>query len=123
MQSRGFIIFSSLIEGSLADLFSQRLAKNSLIQTKEGLQNLAVDTGLDAIGRKIRKNFHQLQVQQETPTNKKIKDIMRVIRSLKNREILLKEATQEISSHEVESLIFFRSLMTRARSLVVRDLH
>ena len=108
LQSRGFIIFSSPIEGSLADLFSQRLAKNSLIQTKEGLQNLAVDTGLDAIGRKIRKNFHQLQVQQETPTNKKIKDIMRVIRSLKNREILLKEATQEISSHEVESLIFSR---------------
>ena len=48
---------------------------------------------------------------------------MKVIRSLKNREILLKEATQEISSHEVESLIFSRSLMTRARSLVVSDLH
>ena len=48
---------------------------------------------------------------------------MKVIRSLKNREILLKEATQEMSSHEVESLIFFRSLMTMARSLVVSDLH
>ena len=48
---------------------------------------------------------------------------MEVIRSLENGGILLNEATQEISRQEGECLNFFRSLMTRARSLAVSDLH
>ena len=95
-------ILSSLIESLLADLFLQILAKKELLNPKEGLQNLALDTKLDAFGRKIRKDFHELQVRQETLTNNKIKDIMKVIRSLENIVILLIEATQEISSQERE---------------------
>ena len=57
MQSGGFTILSSLLEGSLTDLFLQRLAKKELLNPKEGLQNVGVDTGLDAIGIEIKKTF------------------------------------------------------------------
>ena len=57
MQSGGFTILSSLLEGSLTDLFLQRLAKKELLNPKEGLQNLGVDAGLDAIGVEIKKTF------------------------------------------------------------------
>ena len=59
LYSREFTILSSLIEGSTADLFLQRLAKKELLNPKEGWQNLAVDAGLDTIGRKRRRDFHQ----------------------------------------------------------------
>ena len=106
LYSREFTILSSLIEGSTADLFLQRLAKKELLNPKEGWQNLAVDVWLDTISRKRRKDVHQEQVQQETLTNNKTKDIMKLIRSLENEGILLK-ATPEINNQEVEFLNFF----------------
>ena len=45
-------------------------------------------------------------------TNNEIKDIMKVIKSLENRETLLKETTIKITSQEGRFLYFFRPLMT-----------
>ena len=52
-------------------------------------------------------------------TNNEIKDIMKVITSLENRGILLKETTTKITSQEGEFLIFLRPLMTAGLPLIV----
>ena len=44
------------------------------------------------IVEKLRKDFHQLQIQQKPLLNKEINDIIKVIRSLENRGIVLKGA-------------------------------
>ena len=46
-----------------------------------------------------------------TLTNNGIKFIMKVIKSLKNREILLKGSTQKVTTQEGGFIIFFRPLM------------
>ena len=51
-------------------------------------------------------------------TNNEIKDIMKVITSLENRGILLKETTTKITSQEGEFLIFLRPLMTAGLPLM-----
>ena len=51
-------------------------------------------------------------------TNNEIKDILKVIKSLENRRILLKETTRKITSHEGRFLNFLRSLMTAGLSLM-----
>ena len=42
------------------------------------------------IVEQLRKDFHQLQIQQKTLLNNEINDIIKVIRSLENRGIVLK---------------------------------
>ena len=59
------------------------------------------------IGKKIKEKF----VSGITLTNKKIKDIMKVIKSLKDRETLLKGTTRKITSQEGRFLNFLRPLM------------
>ena len=44
------------------------------------------------IVEQLRKDFHQLQIQQKTLLNNEINDIIKVIRSLENRGIVLKGA-------------------------------
>ena len=44
------------------------------------------------IVEKLRKDFHQLQIQQKMLLNNEINDIIKVIRSLENRGIVLKGA-------------------------------
>ena len=53
--------------------------------------------GLVLLIKMLRKDFHQLQVQQKTQTNNEIKDILKVISSLENRGILLKGVTQKLA--------------------------
>ena len=53
-----------------------------------------IDAQLNMIGKKIKEKF----VSGITLTNKKIKDIMKVIKSLKDRETLLKGTTRKITS-------------------------
>ena len=57
-------------------------------------------------------------MQQKTLTNNEIKYVIKVINSLENRGILLKETTQNISSQEGGFLSFLRSLMTTALPLM-----
>ena len=67
-----------------------------------------IDAQLNMIGKKIKEKF----VSGITLTNKKIKDIMKVIKSLKDRETLLKGTTRKITSQEGRFLNFLRPLMT-----------
>ena len=64
VQLGGSTILPSLIEDSIADLFLSGLAKKKLVNPKEDFKNLTVDAGFDAIGKKIKKDLHQLQVQE-----------------------------------------------------------
>ena len=52
-----------------------------------------------------------------TLTNNEIKDIMKVIKSLENRGILLKETTRKITSQEGGFLNFLRPIMTASLPL------
>ena len=51
-------------------------------------------------------------------TNNEIKDIIKVIKSLKNRRILVKGTTRKISSQEGVFLDFLRPLMTAGLPLM-----
>ena len=53
-----------------------------------------------------------------TLTDNQIKDIIKVIKSLENRVILLKETTRKITSQEGGSLSFLRPLMTAGLPLM-----
>ena len=53
-----------------------------------------------------------------TLTNNEIKDIMKVIKSLENRRILLKETARKITSQEGGFLNFHRPLMTTGLPLM-----
>ena len=110
MQLGGFTIFPCLIEGSLADLFLRGLAKEKHINSKKDLKNLAVDAGLDAIGKKIKKGLSSTTGSGITLTNNKIKDIMKVIRSLENRGILLKELLEKLLVKKEDFSIFLDHL-------------
>ena len=76
----------------------------------------------------VLKNFNfaknVLQVSKKafgaeiTWTNNEIKDIVKVIKSLENTEILLKETTTKISSQERGFLDFLRLLMADALPLM-----
>ena len=73
------------------------MSRNSLLQTV-------------AISEVLKKEFYQSQVQGITLTNNEIKDITKVIKSLKNKGILLKGTTRVITSQEERFLNFLRPL-------------
>ena len=57
--------------------------------------NILVDTGLAIVGKKIKSRFSP--ITGITLIHNKIKDAMKVIKSLQNTRILLKETTHTIS--------------------------
>ena len=59
------------------------------------------------IDKKIKKRFGL----GKTLTNKEIKDIMKVIKYLKNRRILLKGTATKVTSQEGGFIYFLRPLM------------
>ena len=65
------------------------------------------------------RNITDTQVSKNrTLTNNEIKDVMKVIKSLDNREILLKENNRKITSQEGRFLNFFRPLITTGLPLM-----
>ena len=62
--------------------------------------------------------FFAIVVSGRTLTNNEMKDIIKVIRSLENRGILLKETTKRISSQEGGFLNFLIPLMTSGLPLM-----
>ena len=62
--------------------------------------------------------FFTIVVSGRTLTNNEMKDIIKVIRSLENRGILLKETTKRISSQEGGFLNFLIPLMTAGLPLM-----
>ena len=59
--------------------------------------NILVDTGLAIVGKKIKSRFSPITGLRITLIHNKIKDAMKVIKSLQNKKILLKETTHTIS--------------------------
>ena len=80
--------------------------------TKKLNKDILVDAGLNIIGKKIKKGISLITGAGITLTNNKIKDIRKVIKSLKNRGILLRETTTKITSQEGGFLNFLRPLVT-----------
>ena len=65
---------------------------------KELNNNILVDTGLTIVGKKIKNRFSSITGLRITLIHNKIKDAMKVIKSLQNTRILLKETTRKITS-------------------------
>ena len=61
------------------------------------VKNCLVDAGLNATDRKIKDKLTGLGTAL---TNKEMKDVMKVIRSLENRGILLKRTVRKMTNQE-----------------------
>ena len=67
-----------------------------------------VDGRLNMIGKKIKEKYDS----GITLTNNEIRDIMKVIKPLENREVSLKRTTTKITSQKVAFSNFLKTLMT-----------
>ena len=59
---------------------------------------MLVDAGINIIGKKIKNGISLVTSSGITLINHEIKDIIKVIKSLENRGISLKETTRKIAS-------------------------
>ena len=59
---------------------------------------MLVDAGINIIGKKIKSGISLVTSSEITLINHEIKDIIKVIKSLENRGISLKENTRKIAS-------------------------
>ena len=59
---------------------------------------MLVDAGINIIGKKIKNGISLVKGSGITLTNHEIKDIIKVIKSLENRGISLKETARKIAS-------------------------
>ena len=59
---------------------------------------MLVDAGINIIGKKIKNGISLVKSSGITLTNHEIKDIIKVIKSLENKGISLKETTRKIAS-------------------------
>ena len=70
------------------------------------------------VSRKCLTDSKKIFVTEINLINKEIKDIIKVIKSLENREILLRGTTRKITSQERGFSNFLRSLMTAGLPLM-----
>ena len=93
----------------MANLYLKKLSN---IDTKKVNKNswniLFIDAELNMIGKKFKEKIGS----GITLTNNEIKVIMKVIKSWKNREILLKRTIRKITSQEGGFFNFLKPLMT-----------
>ena len=74
---------------------------NILSKVAKKRTNIARNLGKKFLERQLgRFNKEYITGSEVTLTSNKIKDIIKVIKSLKNREILLKETTRKFTSQE-----------------------
>ena len=59
---------------------------------------MLVDAGINIIGKKIKNGISLVKGSGITLTNHEIKDVIKVIKSLENEGISLKETTRKIAS-------------------------
>ena len=115
-------VFGSTIKEKISSLANS--IKNSFVKElknkdpKEIDSNLFVYTGRNIIGKKTKKGISSITDSRITLTNNEIKDIIKEIQSLENRETLLKRTTAKITSQEGGFLNFLRPLMTAGLSLM-----
>ena len=99
----------------MKNLFGKELMNKG---PKEIDSKLFLDAGLNIIGKKINKGISSITASGITLTNNEVKNILKVIKSLENRENLLKAATTKITSQEQGFLSFIRPLMTAGLPLM-----
>ena len=63
-------------------------------------KDIFLDAGLNITGKKMKKGFSLITGLRITLTNNEVKDIIKEIKSLENREILLKRTTRNITGKE-----------------------
>ena len=98
----------------MLESYSKKLSNIDTKNYTNNKSNLYVDAGLTVIGKRIKENFGSMI----TLTNNKIKDVIKVIKSLENRWILLKGTTRKIASQEGEFLKFLRPSMAASLPLM-----
>ena len=104
-----------LLEGSifyLTDVFN--LPTKGLIS----LVYILVDTRLNIIGKKIKKETLSITRSRITLSNTEIKAIIKVTKSLENRRILLKGPTRKSTGEEGGILHFLRTLIKAGLPLI-----
>ena len=104
-----------LLEGStlyLTDVFN--LPTKGLIS----LVYILVDTRLNIIGKKIKKETLSITRSRITLSNNEIKAIIKVTKSLENRRILLKGPTRKSTGEEGGILHFLRTLIKAGLPLI-----
>ena len=79
---------------------------------KELNNNLLVDTGINIVDKKIRKEISSITGSRITLTHNEVKDIMKVIKPLQNRGILLKATTKKINSYWSAGLPWMKYVLT-----------
>ena len=83
-------------------------------------KDIFLDARLNITGKKMKKGFSLITGLRITPTNNEVKDIIKEMKSLENREILLKRTTRNITGKEGGFLNFLRALMTAGLPLASR---
>ena len=86
---------------------------------KELNNNLLVDTGINIVGKKIRKEISSITGSRITLTHNEVKDIMKVIKPLQNRGILLKATTKKINSYWSAGLPWMKYVLTPLATCVL----
>ena len=81
-------------------------------------KDILVDSGLNIIGKKIKKGISSITRSGITLEINEIKDIIKIIKSLENKGILLKGTTRKITSQEGGFLNFFTPLITAGLPLM-----
>ena len=121
-QSGGFLLplFGPLMKtNSMANSYKKELKNIDLKNIDpKNVDNLLADTGLSITGKKVKKGISAISVSGITVANNKIKDTIKLIRSLENRGILLKGTTKKVSSQDTGFLNFLRPLMTTDLPLI-----
>ena len=80
---------------SLANSFAKEL---KITGTEKLSNDILVDAGINIIGEKIKNRISSVTGSGITLTNYEVKDKMKVIKSLENREILSNGTTKKIAS-------------------------
>ena len=122
-QSGGFLLplFGPLMKtiNSMPNSYKKELKNIDLKNIDpKNVDNLLADTGLSITGKKVKKGISAISVSGITVANNKIKDTIKLIRSLENRGILLKGTTKKVSSQDTGFLNFLRPLMTTDLPLI-----
>ena len=99
-------------------LLSSIAKQSKHMGTKKLNKGTIVDEELKIIDKKIKKGISSLTGSGITLTNNKIKDTIKVIKSLENSRILVKGTTTKITSQEGRFLNFLKPLMTSGSPLM-----
>ena len=109
VQSRGFIC-GPPNEFISPDIFDSTKGLMPLVSWTA--RDTFVNAGLNLIGKKVKKGFWSITGPGINLTNNEIKDIIKIIESLKSRRSLLKGSTKKITSQKGGFLNFLRLLKT-----------